>query len=95
MSGVDQQAPIRFVEMIDRSWTDAVYLGDPPATKLLGFVRYDPQSDRYVARTRGCPDGSKPADIRRKIASREQAAEWLAGATNGVHPRVMHRRSAP
>jgi len=80
----DPPAPAyRFVELVDATWTYAVYQGDPPHTTLLGYVRNCPEKCAWIARTTG--SSSAPADVR-QWPSREPAAKWLSRAVNGVMP---------
>jgi hypothetical protein len=74
----DPPAPTyRFVELVDVTWTYAVYQGDPPHTNLLGYVRHCPEKCAWIARTTGSE--TAPADIR-QWPSREAAAQWLSKA---------------
>jgi hypothetical protein len=80
----DPPAPTyRFVELVDATWTYAVYQGDPPATILLGYVRHCPEKCAWIARTTGSE--TAPADIR-QWPNREAAAQWLSKAVDGTVP---------
>ena len=63
----------RFVELVDATWTYAVYQSDPPHTTLPGYVRNCPEKCAWIARTTG--SASAPADVR-QWPSREAAAKW-------------------
>nr|WP_294562144.1 hypothetical protein [uncultured Rhodopila sp.] len=81
----DPPAPaFRFVELRHAAWTYAVYQGDAPQTRLLGYVRNCPEKCVWIARTTGSE--TAPADIRR-WPSREAAAQWLSKAVDGTVPR--------
>ena len=80
----DPPAPaFRFVELRDAAWTYAVYQGDAPQTRLLGYVRNCPEKCAWIARTTGSETAA--ADIRR-WPSRQAAAQWLSKAVDGTVP---------